>query len=136
MKTIYIAGPMRGYKCFNFANFFYWQVVLEKAGYKVANPAEHDVDKMLSGWVYNEDQYSAVLLYDIQLIKERVDAVFSLKNADQSPGARAEIGFATAIGLDTYAEEYVELLLTEKTNEYPTMDAFQAREEVLRELFG
>ncbi len=40
--TIYIAGPMRGFKDYNYPAFDRQQTVLEKQGWRVINPAEMD----------------------------------------------------------------------------------------------
>ena len=96
-KTIYVAGPMRGYDCFNFKAFFHWAYELEKLGLDVTNPAQLDCEKMLSGWVYTEYQYPDVLLQDLRHVRS-VDALFMLEGWRDSPGAKAEHAFAEALG--------------------------------------
>lgn len=93
-SIIYISGPMTGYHCFNFPRFFYWQVVLERSGYAVLNPAEIDCQRMLEGWRYTDDQWDALLEEDCRLIRENADAVFVLKGHEKSKGAHKEIAEA------------------------------------------
>lgn len=104
-KTVYICGPMTGLKCFNFKEFFYWQGVLELEGYRVLNPAEHDLEKMFDGWRYSEDQYEEVLQYDLNLIEQEADCLFVLKGWKSSSGAGREIKLATDLGLPILLQE-------------------------------
>ena len=99
-STVYIAGPMRGIRCFNFARFFYWQVVLEKSGYKVINPAELDCLRWIEkGWMFTEDQYDEILDLDCKMIQESADCVFVLSGWQTSEGANREIRTAKDKGI-------------------------------------
>lgn len=93
-SIIYISGPMTGHRAFNFKNFFHWQVVLERAGYIVINPAEIDTLKLFDGWQYTEDQWEELIEEDCRLIREHADAVFVLKGYEGSRGATREIAEA------------------------------------------
>ena len=100
MKTIYIAGPMKGHKCFNFKNFFHWQVKLEKSGYKVINPAEIDCLKWIEeGWIFTEDQHGDILKKDCEIIRTKVDTLFVLTGWETSVGANREIATAKEKGI-------------------------------------
>lgn len=101
IRTVYIAGPMRGYDVFNFARFFYWQVVLEGMGFNVINPAREDCKRWIEdGWVFTEDCYEEVLQYDLSLISAQADALFVLNGWEKSTGAKREIEHAKEIGLE------------------------------------
>jgi len=106
-SVIYISGPMSAFKnqCYNFKHFFYWQVVLERAGYAVLNPAEIDCLKLLKGWVYTDDQWDALLEEDCRLIRENADAVFVLDHHEASKGARREIAEAVKYSKPVFYEE-------------------------------
>lgn len=105
-STIYIAGKMRGEHCFNFKNFFFWQVMLENGGYKVLNPAEHDCMKWINeGWIFDESQYEEVLAYDFELIENQADALFVLEGWLDSEGAKREIEHAKECGKPVYYQE-------------------------------
>ena len=112
MKTLYIAGPMRTYKCMNFPQFFYFQVLFEKSGYKVINPAELDCERWFNdGWVYTDDQYNEILEADCKIIREQVDVLFVLTGWEDSEGACREIAEAHKKGiLVTYQD-----IVTEKS---------------------
>ena len=102
---VYIAGPMRGYPCYNFKNFFYWQVFWEKSGYLVINPAEIDCKRALySEWHFTEDQYDEILAEDIEILLANADFVFMLDGWDGSVGAKREKAAAEAAGIPVYKQ--------------------------------
>lgn len=93
---VYIAGPMRGIKTYNFPQFFYWQVVLEQMGCEVINPAEEDCRRWFEeGWLYSDDQWESILEHDKKLV-EQCDIIFLLDGWEKSEGARAEQAHAEA----------------------------------------
>ena len=101
-SIIYLCGKMRGEPCLGYAKFFYWQVVLEKSGYKVINPSAMDVERMLTtGYVIDQDDIHAiglVVLDDLQKVFES-DAVFVIgDNWEESTFAPVEIAFARGVG--------------------------------------
>jgi hypothetical protein len=102
---IYIAGKMRGEKCFGFERFFYWAHVWRLAGWEPLNPAEVDCEKMLKGWTYSSDQYEDVLAYDLKLIEEQADAVFMMSNWQESEGATREHTKAVELGIEIKYED-------------------------------
>lgn len=105
-KVVYIAGPMRHHKCFNFPQFFYWQVKFEKSGYKVINPAELDCERWIEdGWIFTDDKYEEVLGEDCRLIREEADILFVLTGWEESEGANKEIEEAKKKGITIAYED-------------------------------
>lgn len=131
MKTIYIAGPMRGHRCYNFQKFFSMAEKLEMCGFEVINPAEIDTLKMFDGWTYTSCQYPDILLKDIQLIKEKADAVVLLNGWHESPGATAEFSFADAVGIVTIMEASI----AERAGAFP-FEEKEAMREYIMEMIG
>lgn len=106
---IYIAGPMRGRKYFNFPSFDAAKVELEKQGHSVISPADLDrqtgFDPELLGSDYdwqdlNKIQFSLfdAIDRDVQALKT-CDAIYMLDGWETSRGARAEKALAEWIGL-------------------------------------
>lgn len=76
---------------------------LRDLGHEVINPAEVDRNSwpehnFSSGKPPSDFNYKQVLLQDLRMISE-CDAIYTLPNWHQSPGATAEVAFAKAIGL-------------------------------------
>lgn len=106
-STAYVCGPMRGQECFNFKNFFYWQVVLEKSGYKVINPAEIDCKAWINdGWIFTDDQHAGILEKDCEIIRNEVDFLFVLTGWENSVGANKEIATAEEKGILIVYEDH------------------------------
>ena len=103
-SNIYIAGPMRGCSLFNFQLFFYWAERLEQSGYEVLNPAAFDVERMIKGWKFEEDNYEEVLEFDLAVIENCADALFMLKGWGKSEGAGREYAKAKELGLAIFDE--------------------------------
>lgn len=110
-KNIYIAGPMRGIKDFNFPSFNEKAEYLRAHGWNVFNPAEKDVEK------YGEDfnkcptgdmeaslargfSLREALAVDLSWIALHADAIYLLPGWENSKGAVAEHALAEALGLD------------------------------------
>ena len=98
-EVIYIAGKMRGLPCYNFKNFFYYQVEFERSGYTVINPAEMDCLRWLAGEYIGDDDYECLLDLDCKIIREEVDILFVLKGWETSEGAKREIEEAEKKGI-------------------------------------
>jgi len=98
-KKIYIAGPMSGYESYNFEAFFYRAALIRQQGDTPINPAQHDVDKMLKGWVYKPEDYDEVIAYDLDLIQREADALYMLRGWNFSNGARLEHKKALELGI-------------------------------------
>ena len=105
MIKIYIAGKMRGEPCYNFERFFYHAHRLRLQGFDPINPAEHDVLKMFDGWRYTDDQYESVIEYDLELIRNKADAIFMMDGWRESPGAKREYQCAQEKGIPIMYEE-------------------------------
>lgn len=113
--NIYLAGPMRGYKDFNFPAFFAAAEVLRKDGHQVFNPAERDTNEFGSEKLKSEKGDEAelsrnlgmdglsltrkVFLHDTHYICTQADAIALLPGWEKSKGANAEKALAEAIGL-------------------------------------
>ena len=113
--NIYLAGPMRGYKDFNFPLFFKVGTKLKEAGHEVFNPAERDTKEWgsqnLKTATGNEFEVASALgmdplamarhcfLADTHYICTRADAIYLLPGWEASKGATAERALGAAIGL-------------------------------------
>lgn len=113
--NIYLAGPMRGIKDFNFPAFFAAAAALRAQGHSVFSPAERDVEEFgaerLRSATGSEAEVSRNLgmqgltlarkcfLHDTHYICTTADAVYLLPGWQASRGAKAERALAEAIGL-------------------------------------
>lgn len=110
-RVWYLAGPMRGYKHFNFGTFLRIGAELEQMGYSIWNPAESDI---ASGWnPWGRDGTDAEL-HDFDLAQAMCENLHALMNicsgiillpgwAD-SQGAKLELDTAKMLG---YPVRYV-----------------------------
>lgn len=107
---IYIAGPMRGIKDFNFPAFFAAADKLRKDGHVVFNPAEKDhaihgkgFEKSKTGSLKTIEKRGfslrRALRDDTRWICTHADAVALLPGWSKSKGACAERALARALGL-------------------------------------
>ena len=97
MKTVYLAGPMRGYPLYNFGEFARGARILRDLGYLVESPAEYDLakgfnpaeplDSETNAKVFD---INAVLAEDFRIILEKCDALVMLPRWRESSGACAE----------------------------------------------
>ena len=106
---IYIAGPMRGKKWFNFPDFDWAKESLERAGWEVISPA--DLDREIGFDVASlppDTDWSDVskLGFDLKAAIQRdvaailnCDAIFMLHGWSESRGAKAEKAVAEWLGL-------------------------------------
>jgi hypothetical protein len=113
VKSIYIAGGMRGYPLYNFPAFDEAKRILTRLGLRVVSPADHDREL---GFNPTEDMdvskhpeknvldIGEVLLWDLTQVKE-CDALYMLKGWDKSQGARLEHDFGRALGKKIMFEE-------------------------------
>ena len=114
--VVYIAGPMRGHKCFNFPAFDEAQAKLEALGFEVINPAELDrqagCDPMAFDvpddfhWMsvpasasHQGGSIRDVFLRDTRAVCSRVDIIYCLKGWETSTGAVAEVALGRALRL-------------------------------------
>lgn len=109
MKKIYIAGPMRGKRWFNFPDFDWAKECLVRAGWEVISPA--DLDREVGFDVKNlppDTDWNDVakLGFDLRAAVQRdvaaicqCDAIFMLHGWSESRGAKAEKAVAEWLGL-------------------------------------
>ena len=112
--TIYLAGPMRGIKDFNFPAFDRQAELLRKQGWRVVNPAELDREhgspetgpmEYDPATNYNDREFMReALRRDLVAIAEECTAIYMMSGFEQSRGAKAEYQLAKAIGIDIYYE--------------------------------
>lgn len=115
---IYLAGPMRGIKDFNFPAFFAAAARLRAEGHTVFNPAERDTtewgsDRLKSdtgsehevaeklGFKVGLDLARNCFLADTHWICTESEAIALLPGWQESRGAKAEKALHDAIGLPT-----------------------------------
>ncbi|MCO4257399.1 dATP/dGTP diphosphohydrolase domain-containing protein [Pseudarthrobacter cellobiosi] len=104
---VYLAGPMRGIRDFNFPAFDRAAAALREYGHEVFNPAERDrsVGFDATDRTGNEDlalegfSLRDALAADTEYIAKHADAVALLPRWEKSAGVAAEIALAHALGL-------------------------------------
>ena len=104
---VYVAGPMRGIKDFNFPAFDEASAYLRRLGATVVNPADHDREMGFEGigmtghepLTDREDfDLKATLKWDLEQVADS-DAVAVLEGWENSSGAKAEVALAHALGV-------------------------------------
>ena len=105
---IYLAGPMQGYKDFNFPAFMEDAGKLREQGHSVFNPAERDVEAHgqtftsatgdLKDIKHNGFSLREALYHDTKFICLEAEAIALLPGWEKSNGARAEHALAVALG--------------------------------------
>ncbi len=98
-KTVYIAGPMRGYDQFNFPSFDAAAAKLRADGWIVLNPAEHDRESGFDETLNNLDGFDMrkAFRWDMNAIL-RSDAIYMLPGWEKSSGATIEKQVAEFVG--------------------------------------
>lgn len=106
-KKVYLAGPMSGYKDFNFPAFLSAAKALRAKGHTVFCPAEADLEEYGSLKEVEDEfkkdpmgNYKARLKIDIDWIMNQATAIALLPGWTASKGANAEFAVANAIGLE------------------------------------
>ena len=112
--TIYVAGPMRGHEEYNYPAFDRQQMVLEKQGWIVINPANLDREdsKPLNDPMsfdpntnYEDHEFMRdALKRDMVAICKECTAIYMMSGWEKSKGAKAEWALAKALGLEIYYE--------------------------------
>lgn len=114
--NVYIAGPMRGIKDFNFPKFHEVAREFRKRGHVVFNPAERDLKKYGKKILKNAGKGNAKSVAknfgmsemelardcfksDTRWICENADGLVMLPGWKKSKGAKAEHALAEALGL-------------------------------------
>lgn len=107
MRTIYIAGPMRGRPFFNFPAFDAARDRLKAEGWNVLSPADMDREVGFDESVDHEPSkqfLDAALDRDIEAIK-KADAIYMLRGWRESTGATAEYHLARWRHLTIFEEK-------------------------------
>jgi len=100
MKSVYLAGPMRGLPAFNFPAFFEAEERLGDLGWSVVNPARMDVE--LDGFDPEVDPAKTEAFYmrrDLPAVAG-CDAIALLPGWEDSSGALKEFQVAVWCGLE------------------------------------
>lgn len=96
MKTVYLAGPMRGLPLYNFPAFHDAAKRLREAGYEVWSPAERDLNEdgfdPATGVARTLREY---MLHDLPAVLSS-DMIVVLPGWEQSQGASLEVYVAKA----------------------------------------
>jgi nucleoside 2-deoxyribosyltransferase len=103
---VYVAGPRRGYKDYNFPAFEAACVALREAGYEVKSPHEMDLE---IGFDPAKDEWTSAMAHDaitrdVEAIKW-ADAIVLLSGWEKSTGANAEVHVALWAGKEVYQLE-------------------------------
>lgn len=110
---LYIAGPMRGIKDFNFPAFYEVERCLQMLGHEAFNPARRDEEKY-GEYVTKSDTGSEAeaeskgfslreaLAADCKWIAEQADGIVVLPGWEASKGAQAETALGRALGLPIF----------------------------------
>jgi Domain of unknown function (DUF4406) len=107
---LYLAGPMRGYKDFNFPTFKRAAAILRMKGHVVFSPAENDEEKHgedISRSITGDERDASAkgfslrdaLYDDLTYICREADGIALLPGWEQSSGALAEWATAKALSL-------------------------------------
>lgn len=107
---VYLAGPMTGYKDYNFPAFMAAAHQLRLLGHEVFNPAEEDLKEW--GTIENlrkNFNYRKTLQKDLNWICDHAEAICLLPGWGFSKGATAEFALAKALDLNilNYYEDSV-----------------------------
>ena len=105
-RVIYVAGPMRGIKDFNFPAFHAASAKLRAEGWTVLSPAEADMED--AG--FNPSDTSTIMPISHYLMRDtamlcKSRAIFLLRGWEQSRGARLEKQMAEYLGIEILRQE-------------------------------
>lgn len=110
MNTIYISGPMRGYKNLNYDEFYKAEKQLNKY-FKVINPARLDEEKnivtKIKSFLKKEDEQRTFARRDLLAIIDKCTHIYMLKGWENSIGANAELACAKWCGCEVVYQEPV-----------------------------
>lgn len=105
----YLAGPMRGYKNYNFDAFDKLEKYLTDRGHHVVSPAS--IDRLFEGWNKYPPQDSNFTKNDCIRFMDRdlnaiqgCEAIYMMDGWEESTGAKVEKAYADFIGIDVYYE--------------------------------
>lgn len=105
-SKLYVAGPMRGYRNFNYAAFNRATKALRNKGYEVLSPVELEADIPKSDPVFGSTNQGDPMPHefarrDFRAITE-ADGIVLLPGWQYSSGVRQEVAVARACGLQAY----------------------------------
>ncbi|WP_315734200.1 DUF4406 domain-containing protein [Bradyrhizobium sp. SZCCHNR1093] len=119
MRTIYLAGPMRGLPNFNKPAFMEAAEALRAKGYRVFNPVEETI-RIYGEGVYENNPAGnegltaidprKVFFNDVAFICLYADAVVYLPGSQHSKGAFAEKAIAAALGIPVLAMSDIDVI--------------------------
>ncbi len=92
---LYLAGPMIGYKDFNFPAFHKATVELREMGHEIYSPAEHPIYER-----------RVAMAQDLTYICMEADGVALMRGWEKSTGATAENAAAVALGLVRIIQDF------------------------------
>jgi len=107
----YLAGPMTGYKKFNFPLFTRVTTGLRAIGYDITSPVVTDEPDMQEiAWKSPDgkhdekfkETWGEVLAKDVLLIADEMESIIVLPNWNKSKGARLEVFVAVLCGYPIY----------------------------------
>jgi hypothetical protein len=109
-KRVYLAGPMRGIRDFNFPAFHEATARLREMGYEVFSAAEFEEAQFGVGFNKSETgdlkdiahlawDFRAAFFKDCEYITLQADAVVCLSGWEKSKGATAEVAIARALSI-------------------------------------
>ncbi len=105
MKTIYVAGPMRGYPQWNFPAFDLNAEWLRDNGWDAISPADLDreigFDETDDTAVFTAEDFANAMRRDYAALLE-CDAIAFIPGWEKSTGAALERDFGTKLGLEFY----------------------------------
>lgn len=100
MKTVYLSGPMTGYKDFNYPAFNQLEQDIKELdpSITVINPTQTGVQE---GWEWND-----YLAHDLKLLLDgKPDAVITLPDWERSRGAKLEVHVAKQLGVQVIPDK-------------------------------
>lgn len=108
-RSIYIAGPMRGYPRYNFDAFFNAERLVSQMGFIPINPAridmEHGFDPTTPEDRLTPAMMAEFIARDVDAILNKADAIYMMKGWEMSRGATAEYHLARWKGIEAFYEE-------------------------------
>ncbi len=106
LKILYIAGPMRGIRFYNFPAFFEAKDQLESKGYEVLCPASTDIEEGFDASKPEDelttDDLEKFIARDVQMVMD-ADGVVVLPGFEKSKGAIAEVAVARFLNRPVYS---------------------------------
>lgn len=115
MKTVYLSGPMTGYKDYNYPAFNALEQAIKQLDptITVINPTQTGVQE---GWKWND-----YLRHDLKLLIDgRPDVIVTLDRWDSSRGAKLEVHVARELGVGVLHHNYFLSLLRGNLFKRPT----------------